>query len=171
MATKQGFSEHRNVLSLNLRPCFPAAHSTASTASSAQDTLASNVVMSYADYYLPLGRISLSYGWRSQEPDQHGTDEESLLAGQWGFDPASWVSYQSIEIQARLLVQFGEYSKPRITPSLAFSVCVSEYHPVWECIKKGDLMGIRRHLSIGSIGVNDTTIWGHTLLQEVGSRR
>ena len=167
MVTKQEFAEHHNRLRLSLKPC---PHAPQSAPSLAQDTLASSVVMSYADYYLPLGRISLSYGWQSREPDKHGADEECLLAGRWCFDPAPWVSYQSIDIRARLLVQFGEYSRPRITPSLAFSVCVSEDHPVWECIKEGDLMGVRRLLSSGSIGVNDTMPSGCTPLQAVGKR-
>ena len=64
-------------------------------------------------------------------------NEESLLAGQWGINLASWVSYRGIEIRARLLVQFGEYSKPRITPILTFRVRASEDHRVWECIAKG----------------------------------
>ena len=167
MVTKQEFAEHHNRLCLTLKPC---SHAPQSAPSIAQDTLTSSVVMSYANYYLPLGRIFLSYGRQSREPDKHGADEECLLVGRWGFNPASWVSYQSIEIRARLLVQFGEYSRPRITPSLTFSVCVSEDHPVWECIREGDLMGVRRHLSSGSIGVNDTDLLGLTLLGKVGNR-
>lgn len=157
MVTKREFAEHRNTLRLGLKPCIHAPQPTPSTA---QDTLASSVVMSYANFYLPLGRISLSYGWRSRGPDQHGADEECSFAGQWGFSPVPWVSYRSIAIQARLLVQFGEYSKARVTPSLNFRACVSVSHPVWECIEKGDLMGVRRHLDIGSIGVNDTPFGG-----------
>ena len=134
------------------------------------DMLTSNVVMSYADYHFPLGWTLLRYGWRSRELDRHAADEETLFAGQWSFNPASWMSYHSIQIQARLLVQFGAFSKPRITPSLTFRACVSAYHPVWECIKKGDLVAVRRHLSIGSIGINDTTLTGMTLLSAVGRR-
>ena len=167
MVTKREFAEHHNMLRLGLKPCIHAPQSTPFTA---QDTLASSIVMSYADFYLPLGRISLSYGWQSWAPDQHGADKECSFAGRWGFNPAPWVSYRSLRIQARLLVQFGEYSKARVTPSLIFRACVSDYHPVWECIEKGDLVGVRRHLDIGSIGVNDTTLWGNTLLQEVGKK-
>ena len=166
MVTKQGFAGHHNMLRLSLKPFIHASQFTPSTA---QDTMGSNVVMSYANYYLLLGQISLSCGWRSREPE-HGADEESLLAGRWDFDPASWVSYQGIAIRARLLVQFGEYSRPRITPSLTFRVYVSYSHPVWECIREGDLMAVQRHLSNGSVGVNDATLWGWTLLKEVGSR-
>ena len=160
MATKQ---------ELRLR-LGPYNHAPQSTPSTAQNTLESNVVMSYADYYLPLGRILLSYGWQSREPDQGKVGKESLLAGRWDFDPASWVSYQSIRIRARLLVRYGEYMTPRITPSLDFSVYVSNSHPVGVCIREGDLMGVRRHLSIGSVGVNDTFLWGKNLLEAVGKR-
>ena len=172
MVTKQQFAEHHNALHLILKPCVHTPHAPQLTRSTGQDsdTLTSSVVMSYADYFFPLGQISLWYGWRSREPDCHEADEELLFAGQWDFCPASWVSYSNIRIQTRLLVQFGEYSKLRITPSLTFRVCVSEIHPVWECIKKGDLTGVRMHLSIGSVGVNDTTLWGDTLLQAVGRR-
>ena len=173
MVTKQEFADHRNRLRLMLKPCIQNPHAPQSTLSTAQDSdiLTSGVVMSYANYYFPLGRISLWCGWRSRETGQHATDEESLLVGRWDFNPASWVSYRSMQIQARLLVQFGEYSKPRVTPNLTFRVCVSDDHPVWECIQGGDLAGVQRHLSIRSIGVNDTTLWGETLLNKVGDRK
>ena len=172
MVTKKEFTERHNELCLMLKPYTPTPDDLPSTRTRTQDSdmLISSVVMSYADYYLPLGRISLWYGWRFREPDQHGADEESLLTGHWNFDPAPWVSYRGIEIRARLLVQFGERSKPRITPSLTVSVRVSDSHPVWECIKNGDLVGVQTHLSDGSIRVNDTQSWGGTLLWNVGRR-
>ena len=167
MVTKQQLADHHSALRLMLKPCI---HNPRTLRSTAQDSdILKSSVMSYADYYFPLGRISLLYGWRCRE-GEHAANEESLLAEQWGINPASWVSYRGMEIRARLLVQFGEYSKPQITPSLTFRVFVSEDHPVWKCIAKGDLMGVRRHLSIGSVGVNDTTLSGHTLLQDVGRR-
>ena len=73
-------------------------------------------------------------------------------------------------IQARLLVQFGGYSRPRISPGLTFRMCVPFDHPVWECIREGDLMGFRENLSSRYIGVNDTNLWGRTLLEAVGNR-
>ena len=173
MVTKQQLADHHNALRLMLKPCIHTPHTSTpqSDRPTVQDSniLKSSIVMSYAEHYFPLGRISLAYGWRCPK-DEHAANEESLLTGRWDFSPASWVSYRGIEIQARLLVQFGEYSKPRITPCLTFRVFVSEDHPVWECIAKGDLMGVRRHLSIRSVGVNDTTLSGRTLLQAVGRR-
>ena len=170
MVTKQQFADHHNALRLMLKPCTHAPHSLQSARSMVQDSdmLISRVVLSYANYYFTLGRISLTYGWRSREPDGYAADGESLLAGEWDFKPALWVSYHSMRIQARLLIQFGGYSKPRITPSLTVRVCVSKDHPVWECIKQGDLIGVQRHLSTGSIGVNDTALSGRTLLYAVG---
>ena len=172
MVTKQQFAEHHNTSRLILVPCTHTPYNPQSTRSITADSdmLTSSVVMSYTSYYLPLGRILLQYGWRSRELYGHVAYEESesLLAGQWDFNPASWVSYRGIRVQARLLVQLGECSKARITPSLTSRMCISGSHPVWECIKKGDLMGVRRHLSTGSVGVNDTTLWGETLLFAVG---
>ena len=164
----QESAECHSVLRLRLNPCMESPYIPQSTRPPTHDTLVSSVVMTYADYYLSLGIISLSYGWGFRKPDEHGTNEELSMAGRWDFNPASWVSYQSIRIQARLLVQFGELSKPRITPSLTVRMCVSDYHPVWECIRNGDLMGVQRHLSSGSIGINDTNLHGRTLLQAVG---
>ena len=172
MVTKKEFTERHNELRLMLKPYTPTPDDLPSTRTRTQDSdmLISSVVMSYANYYLPLGRISLWYGSRFREPDQHGADGGSLLAGSWDFNPAPWVAYRSIGIRARLLVQFGERSKPRITPSLTASVCVSDSHPVWECVENGDLVGVQKHLSDGSIRVNDTTTWGETLLSKVGRR-
>ena len=164
----QKSEECHSVLRLGLKPHMESPYTPQSTHPLTQDTLVSSVVMSYANYYLSLGIISLSYGWGSRKQDEHGSEEELLVAGQWDFNPASWVSYQSIGIQARLLVRFGELSKPKITPNLTVRVCVSEGHPVWECIRNGDLTGVQRHLSSGSIGINDTNLRGRTLLQEVG---
>ena len=166
----QESAECHSVLRLRLNPCMESPYIPQSTRPPTHDTLVSSVVMTYADYYLSLGIISLSYGWGSRKSDKHETDEEFSVAGRWDFNPASWVSYRSIGIQARLLVQFGELSKPRITPSLTVRACVSESHPVWECIGNGDLMGLQRHLTCGSIGINDTNLWGTTLLQTVGNR-
>ena len=162
--------ECNRVLRLRLRPCIESSYTPHSIHPPTQDTLVSSVVMSYAGYYFPLGKISLSYGWGSQKPDEHGANEELSLAGWWGFNPAPWVSYRNVSVQVRLLVRFGELSKPRITPSLTVRVCMSEDHPVWESIGNGDLMGIQRHLSSGSIGINDATLWGTTLLNAVGNR-
>ena len=172
MVTKQQFADHHNALRLILKPCIHTPHAPRSTRSTAQGSgmLISRVAMSYVDYFFSLGQISLWYGWRSRELDNCAADQESQLAGEWDFNPASWVSYHSIGIRARLLVQFGEYSRPRITPSLTFRACVSNDHPVWECIRKGDFLGVRRHLSTGSIGVNDTTLSGCTVLLAVGRR-
>ena len=164
MVTGRGLAGHHNKLRLMLKPLIHSPHAPQSTLSNhmAEYMLVSTVVLSYDNYYLPLGRISLYLprNWRYREADQYVAYEESSLAGQWVFEPASWASYRSIRTRARLLAQFGEYSKPRITPGLTFRVSVSEYHPVWKCIEGGDLMGVRRHLSIGSIGVNDTTLLG-----------
>ena len=162
----QGSAKCHSALCLRLRPCLEAPNTPQSTHSPRQGTLVSSVVMSYASYYLSLGKLSLSYGQETRKPDEHGTEEFSF-SGRWDFDPESWVSYRSIGIQARLLVRVGELSKPRITPGLAARVCVSKGRPVWEHIRSGDLMGVRRYLSTGSIGINDTTLSGRTLLIEV----
>ena len=83
-------------------------------------------------------------------------DRESLLAGERDFNPSSWVIDRSIGIQAKLLVQFGEYSKLRIISSLTFTVAVSESHPVWKYIKKDPGIGCQLnfvlHNSMSVIG-------------------
>ena len=162
--------EYHSESRLRLKSCTESLYTPQSAHSTTEAMLVSGVVMSYACYYLSLGQISLSFGWGSRKQVQNVTDEEFSLVGRWDFNPASWVSYRSIGIQARLLARFGELSKPRITPSLTARVCVSESHPVWGCIRNGDVMGIQRHLSTKSIGINDTTLKGSTLLREVGTR-
>ena len=172
MVAKQEFTDHRNELRLMLKPRIQTPYSPQSTLPMAQnsDILTSGVIMSYSNYYFLLGRILLRCGWRSKEIGRHVANEESLLAGHWEFEPASWVTCRSIRIQARLLVQFGEYSKPRITPSLTFKVMCLDL-PVWHCIWEGDSVGVRRHLSTGYIEANDTTLFGETLLSRVSRNR
>ena len=121
MVTKQEFAEHHNRLRLSLKPC---PHAPQSAPSMAQDTLASSVVLSYANYYLPLGRISLWYGWRFREPDQHGADEESLLTGHWDFDPAPWVSYRGIGIREAACTVWGTFQTKDNTKFDCQYVCV-----------------------------------------------
>jgi hypothetical protein len=130
--------------------------------------LASNVIMRWVTYHLPIGKIRVSYGWKSNESDHLPGDNITTVAGKWEFHPESWLSYKGFITNAMGIIQSTtQLIRPTILPTLSTTVALSQDHPVWNCIYRGDVVEFRQLLSAGSFGLNDVHSNGTTLLHYV----
>jgi hypothetical protein len=165
MVTKQGFIGHRST-SRMMRPRVSIAKPT--SYNGVDSTMHSTVMMRHIGYCLPIGEIRVTYGCKSKESGQLSIENEYTLTGVWEFHPAAWLSQRTLTIRAMLLIRCGiELKRPTITPTLSTTVVLSHDHPVWDCLRRGDVTEFRQLLSLGLIGLNDIGSGGDTLLDAV----
>jgi len=164
MATKQEFVKCNQALVRRMGPRMEIKGSqSAYTQRGKADVLCSSVTMQWACYNLPMGSIVVNFG---SECDDNGS--QYRVAGRWEFQPAPWLSYKTIVTQVIVFMRCGtELVQPTLTATLSTTTVLSEDHPIWGIIRKGDFPEFRELLCKSAVGANDTDQFGMSVLHWV----